>query len=110
MQSLIEAQFSNEFVTAFPGDRSGEIRSRQTPGSLYSLVHPTPVKDPQLIAWSEEMARELGLKRRANSSEVAILGGNKVTASMEPYAACYAGHQFGNWAGQLGDGRAIVLG
>ena len=110
MQSLIEAQFSNEIVTAFPGDRSGEIRSRQTPGAMYSLIHPTPVKDPQLIAWSEEMARELGLQRPANSSEVGILGGNKVTASMEPYAACYAGHQFGNWAGQLGDGRAIVLG
>ncbi|RYZ64637.1 MAG: YdiU family protein, partial [Proteobacteria bacterium] len=39
-----------------------------------------------------------------------VLGGNRVTSGMRPYASCYGGHQFGNWAGQLGDGRAITLG
>src|SRR5690606_6021426 len=89
---------------------SGDLRSRQTPGALYSLTEPTHVKDPQLIAWSEELAQELGLKRPASAEEIAVFGGNSTTPSMRPYAACYAGHQFGNWAGQLGDGRAITLG
>jgi uncharacterized protein YdiU (UPF0061 family) len=39
-----------------------------------------------------------------------VFGGNALLPGMQPYAACYGGHQFGNWAGQLGDGRAITLG
>ena len=110
MRRITETRFEDRFVTDFPGDHSGDLRSRQTPGALYSLAEPTHVKDPQLIAWSEEFAQELGLKRPSSMEEIAILGGNTITPSMKPYAACYAGHQFGNWAGQLGDGRAITLG
>ena len=110
MKDLKEAQFQNEFVDHFPGDHSGEKRSRQTPGVLYSTVHPTPVRSPELIAWSEELASELGLARPSDPTAIGVLAGNHVLPSMKPYAACYAGHQFGNWAGQLGDGRAITLG
>ncbi|HEX8549197.1 MAG TPA: YdiU family protein [Cytophagaceae bacterium] len=101
--------FKNEFVETFPGDESGNKRPRQTPRVLYSKVNPTPVKKPELIAWSDELAEELNLEK-PNEEDVKILGGNLVTPTMQPYAACYAGHQFGNWAGQLGDGRAITLG
>jgi len=81
------------------------------PNSCYSLVDPTPVSKPRLIGWSDEMAERLGLERpQADSGGEQILAGNQITASMKPFAACYGGHQFGNWAGQLGDGRAIVLG
>jgi serine/tyrosine/threonine adenylyltransferase len=110
MQNLLEKEYKNDFVHAFPGDESGNVRPRQTPGVLYSKALPTPVKEPKLLAWSEELARELSIARPTSAEEIAVLGGNHLTASMYPYAACYAGHQFGHWAGQLGDGRAITLG
>lgn len=110
MQKLTEIQFKNEFVNHFPGDDSGIIKPRQTPGMLYSKALPTHVKKVELLAWSEELANEMEIQKPANQQEIDILGGNLVTPSMTPYAACYAGHQFGNWAGQLGDGRAITLG
>ncbi|TDH20646.1 YdiU family protein [Segetibacter sp. 3557_3] len=110
MKNLVSATFRNDFVTHFDGDESGNTRPRQTPGVLYSKVAPTPVKKVSLLAWSDELARELELTRPESQEEVDVLGGNQVTPSMYPYAACYAGHQFGNWAGQLGDGRAITLG
>jgi len=63
------------------------------------------------MAWSEELGRYLGLSRPAEQGpDVEVLAGNRVADGMKPFAARYAGHQFGNWAGQLGDGRAISLG
>ncbi len=109
MNTLSNKEYSNDFVNAFPGDKSGKTHPRQTPGMLYSLVVPTPVNKPDLIGWSEDLAKELGIEN-PQASDIEILGGNLVTTTMQPYAACYAGHQFGNWAGQLGDGRAITLG
>ncbi len=73
---------------------------------------PTPVKAPRLIVHSPEVAALVGFTgdevRRSTFAEV--FGGNGLIDGMQPYAACYGGHQFGNWAGQLGDGRAITLG
>jgi serine/tyrosine/threonine adenylyltransferase len=109
MQHLHSHTFQNEFVSLFAGDESGSLQPRQTPGVLWSKAAPTPVKEPKLLAWSEDLARELGMAS-PNDADVKILGGNLTTSSMQPYAACYAGHQFGQWAGQLGDGRAITLG
>ena len=56
-----------------------------------------------------EVAKLLGLAVQPTPELVEILAGNRVIAGMAPYAACYGGHQFGAWAGQLGDGRAITL-
>ncbi|HET8886299.1 MAG TPA: YdiU family protein [Salinimicrobium sp.] len=102
-------EFRNEFTQTFPGDNSGDLSPRQTPKSFYSKAHPTPVKNPKLISWNEKLAEEMGLEQ-PEKNDLNILAGNLVTPSMRPYAACYGGHQFGNWAGQLGDGRAITLG
>jgi serine/tyrosine/threonine adenylyltransferase len=110
MQRLSSKEYKNDFVSHFPGDESGNLTPRQTPGVLYSRVTPTPVRSPRLLAWSGELARQLGIEKPADQQEVDILGGNAVAPTMQPYAACYAGHQFGHWAGQLGDGRAITLG
>lgn len=110
MKNLREIVFKNEFVNQFPGDESGSLTPRPTPGVLYSKALPTPVSSPALLAWSDELGRLLGVNKPSNQQDVDILGGNLVTPSMYPYAACYAGHQFGHWAGQLGDGRAITLG
>jgi serine/tyrosine/threonine adenylyltransferase len=109
MQSLSAKTYKSDFVDHFDGDESGNSHPRQTPGVLYSKAMPTPVRKPVLLAWSDDLARELGI-RKPDEADVNILAGNVVTSSMHPYAACYAGHQFGQWAGQLGDGRAITLG
>ena len=61
---------------------------------------------PVLRMWSEEMAGQLGLE----VAEEDLLCGNGMVEGMAPYAQRYGGHQFGSWAGQLGDGRAITLG
>lgn len=110
MQNLSEIQFKNEFVNNFEGDQTGNKTPRQTPGKFYSKAEPSPVKKVTLLAWSDDLANELEIEKPVDQRDIDILGGNLVTSSMLPYAACYAGHQFGNWAGQLGDGRAITLG
>ena len=109
MERLNKKIYKNEFVNTFEGDLSGLLNPRQTPGVFYAKVNPTPVNAPQLIAWSKELAETLEIED-PDSDDINIIGGNLVTPTMFPYAACYAGHQFGNWAGQLGDGRAITLG
>jgi uncharacterized protein YdiU (UPF0061 family) len=123
IQDLSSIEFKNEFVNNFNGDESGSAKPRQTPGKFYSTAVPTPVPRVSLLGWSDDLAEELEIKKpaplaiTAGSENVAdyqrdldILGGNFISPSMQPYAACYGGHQFGNWAGQLGDGRAITLG
>lgn len=108
-QPLHTIWFRNDFVSHFAGDDSGNRQPRQTPGVFWSKAIPTPVPEIKLLGWSESLARELDLAFPAKE-DIEILGGNLVTETMHPYAACYAGHQFGAWAGQLGDGRAITLG
>ncbi len=110
-QLLHEAPFANTLVETLRGEDNPAPGSRQVPGYTYSRVQPTPVADPRLLAWSADLGEFLGLARPAERGPtVDALAGNLVTASMKPFAARYAGHQFGNWAGQLGDGRAISLG
>jgi uncharacterized protein YdiU (UPF0061 family) len=110
-QQLDQVTFENPFVDELRGETSGNKGSRQVPGYCYSRVAPTPVREPKLLAWSAELGDYLGLGRpTARGAAAAILGGNIITPSMKPFAARYGGHQFGNWAGQLGDGRAIGLG
>ena len=109
MDSLASKRFNNKFTGYFPGDLLGVLTPRQTPGVLYSLAEPTPVKAPELIAWSDSLARELKIAY-PEKEDIEILAGNRITPSMVPFAQCYGGHQFGRWAGQLGDGRAIGLG
>ena len=104
--------FDNRFTTALPADPDLSNRRRQVLGAAYSRVPPTPVADPVTLAWSPEVADLLGLAPEvcASSDFAAVFGGNRVPAGADPFAANYGGHQFGSWAGQLGDGRAIALG
>lgn len=72
---------------------------------------PTPTASPKLLAHADEVAETLGLDGVTDSAAfTAVMSGNALVDGMDPHAACYGGHQFGNWAGQLGDGRAITLG
>jgi uncharacterized protein YdiU (UPF0061 family) len=108
---LEEAEFRNSFVDELPGEVAPDARSRQVPGCCYSQIAPTPTHDPRLLAWSDDLAATLGLQRPVERGEATeVLGGSRVLPAMKPFAARYGGHQFGSWAGQLGDGRAISLG
>ncbi len=104
--------FRRRFLDALPGDVRTDATSRAVTGAAWSRVMPAPVKAPRLLAWSAPLAAELGLDaaRMQDAETARVLGGNALWPGMEPFAANYGGHQFGNWAGQLGDGRAIVLG
>ncbi len=109
---LRNLSFDNTFVRALPGDPDPSNQRRQVLRACYSRVAPTPVARPRLLAYAREVADLLGLSEtECESDEFAqVFTGNRLTPGMEPYAACYGGHQFGAWAGQLGDGRAISLG
>src|SRR5215471_16760483 len=82
------------------------------PERFHAKLPPTPVAAPRLIRINEKLARFLGLEPAVLASDegVAMLAGNRVPEGAEPLAMAYAGHQFGNWVPQLGDGRAILLG
>ena len=109
---MLSFHFDNAFVRDLPGDPDTSPGVRQVHGALYSLVAPTPVRAPHLLAQSAEMAARLGLGEAdvASPAFAQVFGGNALLPGMQPYAANYGGHQFGHWAGQLGDGRAITLG
>jgi len=82
------------------------------PERFFARLPPTPVAAPALVKLNEPLAHELGLDpiRLASPEGVAFLSGNSVPPSGEPLAMAYAGHQFGTFVPQLGDGRAILLG
>jgi len=105
-------RFDNSFVQSLPGDPLAEPRPRQVHSALYSRVTPSRVSSPRLIAHSREVAAMLGLSPEnvASAQFAEVFSGNALLEGMQPYSANYGGHQFGNWAGQLGDGRAITLG
>ena len=104
--------FDNRFVTDLPGDPQQGTGVREVRAAMYSRVDPTPVAAPRLLAWSRETAALLDLEERdvASPEFAQVFGGNALSQGMRPFAANYGGHQFGHWAGQLGDGRAISLG
>ena len=104
--------FDNRFTRELPADPITGSARRQIRGALYSRVSPTPVVAPELLAYAVEVAELIGLAERdcASDNFLQVFSGNRVLADMDPHATCYGGHQFGNWAGQLGDGRAINLG
>jgi uncharacterized protein YdiU (UPF0061 family) len=92
----------------FPFDNS----YARLPEHFYARVNPTPVTKPGLVRINGPLARHLGLDPDylASPEGVEILAGNRVPEGSEPLALAYAGHQFGGWVPQLGDGRALLLG
>ncbi len=108
---LSEMHFDNRFVRCLPADPMTENVPRAVRNACYTFVDPTPVRAPRLLAWADPVGEMLGVARPDSVGlAVDVLGGNRILPGMQPYAARYGGHQFGHWAGQLGDGRAITLG
>lgn len=110
--SLRTLTFDNAVLRELPGDPSDAAGVRQVQAAAWSRVKPGPVASPRVLAVSVEMLAALGLDP-ADARDPAfahVFGGNALLPGMDPYAANYGGHQFGHWAGQLGDGRAMSLG
>ena len=111
---MTELRFDNSFAREMPADPIEGLRPRKVRDALFSLVTPTKVSAPHMLAWSSEVAEELGLPKKLDAEGEArfsqIFSGNELVRGMLPIATRYGGHQFGSWAGQLGDGRAISLG
>ncbi|WP_289040964.1 protein adenylyltransferase SelO [uncultured Zobellia sp.] len=107
MKFNIQETFNKEL----PADPIMENSRRQVEKACFSYATPKQTTNPSLIHVSPEMANELGISIEDTRTEefLNIFTGNKVLEGTTPYAMCYGGHQFGNWAGQLGDGRAINL-
>jgi uncharacterized protein YdiU (UPF0061 family) len=104
--------FDNAFTRALPADPDTGTRRREVLGAAYSRVRPRVPRAPALVAFSREVAELVGLDDEACRSErfLRVFSGADVLPGMDPFAMCYGGHQFGHWARQLGDGRAINLG
>ncbi|OAB27331.1 Uncharacterized conserved protein YdiU, UPF0061 family [Flavobacterium fryxellicola] len=107
----MKLQIQNKFTTELPADPSEINEPRQVKQACYSYVLPKKPSNPSLIHASVDVANAIGLSDEALLSRdfLNVFSGNSIYPETKPYALCYAGHQFGNWAGQLGDGRAINL-
>lgn len=104
--------FDNRFLKTLPKDPEERNFVRQVHNSCYSMVMPTHVKQPKTVAVSRPLLTAMNWPESFSETQQfsEVFAGNELLDGMEPYAMCYGGHQFGNWAGQLGDGRAINLG
>jgi len=105
--------FDNLALRVLPIDPQEEVYPRQVPGACFSKVKPTPLQNPKVVAISPSALELLGLNpedAEKDANFVEYMGGNKTIPGSDPAAHCYCGHQFGSFAGQLGDGATMYLG
>ena len=107
----MKLNIKNTFTSQLPADPITDNSRRQVTKACYSFVTPKQTAKPELVHVSPEMLDTLGLSEidAKTKSFLNVFTGNTVLENTKPYAMCYGGHQFGHWAGQLGDGRAINL-
>ncbi|XP_018432249.1 PREDICTED: selenoprotein O isoform X2 [Nanorana parkeri] len=115
--SLRSLRFDNRALRCLPvepgdGQDDDAVRSREVPGACFSPVRPTPLENPQVVALSQPALALLGVQLGDEDQDEAALyfSGNRLLPGSQPAAHCYCGHQFGSFAGQLGDGAAMYLG
>lgn len=111
MMTQLGLNIVDTFNKELPADQDLNNTRRQVLEACYSFVEPIQTSDAKLIAHSPEVARILGISEHDVQSSLftKVFSGNEVLEGTAPFAMCYGGHQFGHWAGQLGDGRAINL-
>jgi len=107
----MKLNIKNTFIKELPSDPVLENTRRQVLEACFSYVTPKKTNAPKLIHVSEGMIEALGISRKEATEKLflEVMTGNTVLPETQPFAMCYGGHQFGHWAGQLGDGRAINL-
>jgi serine/tyrosine/threonine adenylyltransferase len=106
------ASFSDNISTSQTESLAFGADFANLPAAFYTRLQPTPLAEPYLVAASQQAASLIGMNPQEfeRTAFVQAFVGNQLPASAQPLAAVYSGHQFGIWAGQLGDGRAILLG
>ena len=104
-------KINNRFSKELTADVSEINTSRQVLNAAFSYVNPRIPTNPKLLHYSDEVIELIGITSEETQSEdfLNVFSGKTILPDSRPYAMNYAGHQFGNWAGQLGDGRAIIL-
>ena len=105
----LKINIKDTFNTQLPADPILENTRRQVSEACFSYVTPKKPSNPVLLHKSPEMIEALGLEKADAQNFLTLFSGAEVLPETKPFAMCYGGHQFGNWAGQLGDGRAINL-
>eukprot|EP00252_Welwitschia_mirabilis_P007391 TRINITY_DN18694_c0_g1_i1.p1 TRINITY_DN18694_c0_g1~~TRINITY_DN18694_c0_g1_i1.p1 ORF type:complete len:661 (+),score=110.59 TRINITY_DN18694_c0_g1_i1:99-2081(+) len=113
LKKLEDLTWDHSFVRELPGDSRTDGPPREVLHACYTKVSPSvQVENPELVVWSDKVAEllELDPKEFERSDFPSYFTGASLLEASLPYAQCYGGHQFGMWAGQLGDGRAITLG
>ncbi|MBP6456773.1 MAG: YdiU family protein [Chitinophagaceae bacterium] len=108
---ILNFKIDNSFLENLPADENLENNRRQVFNACYSVVFPKKPKSGKLIHLSDDLCTELDLSNEEINDEFfrKILIGEEIFPNTKPFSMCYGGHQFGHWAGQLGDGRAINL-
>ena len=103
--------FDNIALRELPVDESYDMSQRQVRGACFSRVSTTPVKNPRTVIYASDAMGLLGLpENELNRTEFAeFFSGNRQLTGSKPAAHCYSGHQFGYFAGQLGDGAAMYV-
>ena len=111
MSIKLKLNLQDTFNKELPADPVPDNSRRQVHKACYSFVKPRKTFKPQIISTAAEVADFLGIDLADLKSDYFrdIFTGNQLLPETKPYAMCYGGHQFGHWAGQLGDGRAINL-
>ena len=102
-------EHDGRFTRELPGDPNLENFPRQVREAFYSFVQTSTPKNPHLVHVSADLMSELDLEPNVTEDFLKIVSGTKPFPNAKAYAMCYGGHQFGQWAGQLGDGRAINI-
>ena len=107
----MKLHLNDTFNKELTADTDTSNTRRQVFGACYSFVTPRVPSNPKLLHVTAEVAELIGLSKDdvASKEFLEVVSGSKILPETQPFAMAYAGHQFGNWAGQLGDGRAINL-
>ncbi|XP_065666864.1 protein adenylyltransferase SelO, mitochondrial isoform X2 [Hydra vulgaris] len=112
MSSLKSLNFDNLALRTLPIDKETSNQTRTVVGACFSLIKPTPVENPVVVAYSPEALALLGIKEKDLEADdfKDYFSGNQLLNGSQSAAHCYCGHQFGYFSGQLGDGAAMYLG
>ncbi len=108
-ETKTKMNISNIFTDNLPGDQEKKNFTRQVYEAAYSEAVPKKPKQPEMVHFNETLADKLNLENVDSEELLSLLSGRENFVGFTPYAMCYGGHQFGTWAGQLGDGRAINI-
>lgn len=109
MRDILDIKPQALFSKELPADSESENYVRQVKSACFSWVDTKNPSQPELLHFSQEYLNELGLALKDQEHFLKVMSGLERFHDFRPFAMCYGGHQFGHWAGQLGDGRAINI-